>query len=661
MVWNNRVNEKETVICKAVFSFSIRYNTQAMLSLSSKSSRSIKTSLGFLLFVGVVLLVLYFRQPSETGNQLIFGMSAARLSFGGFFAILISFIVYMVFLSFKRPDSIMEYLNRVINSKNRLFASLTTVYGFALLTGGVLLLTLFPAAQGAELILGVILRLGYLILWLFAASIVLGFLFVSLYKETHNLDGILPPLKLVLCFWMFLCVYILLVAYYRMVAFAVFLNGFEFPLLWLGLYYLVWGWVSETRLKIPNKESLNRFLLLAGIFLTVFVLYGHLADWVDWVHKNRFEYWDSLALQFVSGKLYLADGSITNFTTHDLTLHNGKWYVPIPPLPALLLMPVMLFVKPENIFMGDVSMLLGALNAVLVYLILEQLIVRRWVLISRTSHFLLVALFAFGTNHLWVSIMGEVWFVSQVITVTFLALSVLAALRGASPWLIGSFLGIAMMARPNSMMTWPFLFAIAMQIKKDDGTVIDLKQMLSWSFRSALPIGLSIVGLLSYNYIRFEDFLDFGYVSISGDPVIVNNAQRYGIFSPVYIFHNLEVMFLYFPQVQLGTPWVFKPSMEGMSIFLSTPVFVYLFRRYENRWWIFGAWASIFLGFALLVLYHNTGSAQFGYRYILDSILPLMALMSLTLQKKQPWHYYLLLLLSIMINIYGTAWFIKAG
>ncbi len=632
-----------------------------MPHFSRKSSRSILTSLGFLVVVGVALLILFFRQPSEAGSQFLFGLSAARLLSGGIFILLIAGTAFAFFYFRTNSAPMLERVHGFISSPNRLFVALTILYGFVLLTGAAWLLTLLPVVKGAEWILGALSRVSHLVAWLFLAGILLGSSLASLYNESYGLDDIFTPFKRSLWFWIFLCIYMLLVTYYRVAAYASFLNGFATPLLGLGLFFLIWSWVGSTEMQIPNKASVERFFLLAGIFLTVFVLYWHLADWVDWIHKNRFEYWDSLAHQFVNGKLYLLDASAANVTIHDLTLHNGKWYVPVPPLPAILLMPIMLFANPEKIFMGDVSMLMGALNAVLVYLILEQLIIRRWVAFSRTSHFVLVALFAFGTNHLWVSIMGEIWFVSQVVTVTFLALAVWAALRGASPWVIGAFLGIAMLARPNSLMTWPFVFAIAMQIQKENGTVIDLKHLLKWSVQSAVPVGLAIIGLLSYNYLRFEDFMDFGYVTINGAPGIVNNAQRYGIFSSVYILHNLNVMFLYLPQVQLGSPWIFVPSLEGMSIFLSTPVLVYLLRRYENRWWIWGAWASIFFGFALLVMYHNTGAAQFGYRYILDVILPIMALMSLTLQKRQPWHYYLLLLLSILINLYGAAWFVNVG
>jgi hypothetical protein len=61
----------------------------------------------------------------------------------------------------------------------------------------------------------------------------------------------------------------------------------------------------------------------------------------------------------------------------------------------------------------------------------------------------------------------------------------------------------------------------------------------------------------------------------------------------------------------------------------------------------------------LLILYHNTGAHQFGYRYILDAIIPLLAMLAVALEKKIPWHFIFLLLVSIAFNIYGAYWFIN--
>jgi hypothetical protein len=292
-------------------------------------------------------------------------------------------------------------------------------------------------------------------------------------------------------------------------------------------------------------------------------------------------------------------------------------------------------------------------------LILEQLAQRTWIKLSRVDILLLVVLFAFGNPHLWVGIRGRAWFFSQIVTVTFLALAVLATLRSWSPWWVGICLGAAILARPNGILTWPFAFAIMLQVFKETNGGLCWQQIVRWSIKSLLPIGLAVSVLLIYNHARFGNFLDFGYTTLNGDPGILANAQKYGMFSPHFIIANIKAMFFYVPWIQPGSRWPILPSSTGMSIFLVTPPLLYLFHRYEPKWWIIGAWSSVLLNFMLLLLYHNTGAHQFGYRYILDAIVPLFALLAAALGKKAPWHFMLLLMISIIFNLYGTYWFIN--
>jgi hypothetical protein len=422
------------------------------------------------------------------------------------------------------------------------------------------------------------------------------------------------------------------------------------------LFIVLWRVVAVDSLQDARFIArLDEILTYIGLFLIVFFLYAHFAALIGWINKTKYSFWDLLGGQFIQGKLYLEHPPYT----HDLTLYQGKWYVPMPPLPAVLMMPLAYLVGAENISTSYLSMVFSALNGVLMYVVLKQVNARKWINISTTGIFILVALFLFGTPHLWVGISGRAWFVSQIVTVFFLALAIYAALSSWSSWLVGTFIAIAMMARPNSLMTWPFVFAISMQILKENQGRIELKQVIQWGAKTIPPIALAIVGLLLYNYLRFDDFLDFGYATLNGDPTIVYNVQTYGAFSPHFIPMNLQVMFLKLPWIHLGGRWPIEPSGTGMSIFLTTPALVYLFRRYPKQWWVIGAWVAVVFNVALLSLYHNTGAHQFGYRYILDFLVPLIALLAVGLGKKIPWHFVVLVLASIAINLYGANWFMN--
>jgi hypothetical protein len=198
-----------------------------------------------------------------------------------------------------------------------------------------------------------------------------------------------------------------------------------------------------------------------------------------------------------------------------------------------------------------------------------------------------------------------------------------------------------------------------MQIKKEENGEVTLKEAVQWIAKTLPSIGLAIIGLLIYNYLRFENFFDFGYVTVNAGPEIVHNVQTWGTFSAHFIPTNLQVMLFKLPFWNPDGRWLIEPSATGMSIFLTTPALIYLFRRYSKDWWIIGSWTAVFLTVGLLSLYHNTGAHQFGYRYILDFLTPLMVLLAVGFKKKTPWHFQLLVIASIAINLYGAHWFMN--
>jgi hypothetical protein len=414
----------------------------------------------------------------------------------------------------------------------------------------------------------------------------------------------------------------------------------------------------------PKFARQDAILVAASLFMAVFLLYFYIALRIGWVHDVTYAFWDLLAGQFIKGKLYLENPPYS----HDLTFYNGRWYVPMPPLPAILLMPVAYWVKPDDINTSYLSMFFSAINGVLVYLTLRQLAQHKWIELSGRGTFWLIVLFLFGTPHLWLGIDGRGWYVSQILMVLFLALAVYTALRTQSPWWSAAFIGIAMLARPNSLMTWPFVFAISMQALKEKQGGIEWKQAFQWIAKTIPPIAVAIIVQLTYNYLRFEDFMDFGYTTVNAGKEIVNNVKTYGLFSPHFIPGNLFAMFFRMPRINWGATWSgiaggglwpIDPTTDGMSMFVTTPALLYLFRRYPKQWWIFGAWMAVLLNLVFLSFYSNTGAYQFGYRYLLDFIVPLTALLAVGVGRKTPWHYILLVLISIVINVYGAYWYMN--
>ncbi len=78
-------------------------------------------------------------------------------------------------------------------------------------------------------------------------------------------------------------------------------------------------------------------------------------------------------------------------------------------------------------------------------------------------------MFAFGSVHWYIAIIGKMWFMSQIVTITFLAIAVLLTLEKAPAWLCGVSLGLAMVASARIFcLPFPLLFGITVQIMRDE-------------------------------------------------------------------------------------------------------------------------------------------------------------------------------------------------
>ncbi|MBT3189457.1 MAG: hypothetical protein HN736_12060 [Anaerolineae bacterium] len=560
-----------------------------------KEKNIIPISLGVNAIVGMILFVIFVLPRSEPNNQLIFGLSTSRVLIALIFLFLLLFNIGIILLSIFEFGSWQKKLKTKIS--------------------------------------GLIVR--------YNIGIIVTLYAVLIFTATFLLLSI-PPIIRPLSF---------------LEPFSARLSSIIGWLFFSNLLFIILlrAIMSEEESNSQLIARLDQALTVFGLFIIIFFLYAHFAALIGWVGKTKYSFFDLLAEQFIQGKLYIENPPYT----HDLTLYKGNWYAPMPPLPAILMMPLAYFVGAANISTSYLSMVASAINGVLLFLILKELNARKWISLSTRSIFILITLFLFGTPHLWMGISGRGWYFSQILTLLFLALAAYATLRKRSAWLIGALIAIAIMARPTGIMTSSFYFAIAMQIKKEENGEVTLKEAVQWIAKTLPSIGLAIIGLLIYNYLRFENFFDFGYVTVNAGPEIVHNVQTWGTFSAHFIPTNLQVMLFKLPFWNPDGRWLIEPSATGMSIFLTTPALIYLFRRYSKDWWIIGSWTAVFLTVGLLSLYHNTGAHQFGYRYILDFLTPLMVLLAVGFKKKTPWHFQLLVIASIAINLYGAHWFMN--
>lgn len=471
-------------------------------------------------------------------------------------------------------------------------------------------------------------------------------------KKIH-LAEIVTPLRAAIFFVFLTLFYTIAIKAVTQYSWGFRMNHLEEYIFLPAIILLIWAILATYFHEKRWYDKTIYWIRLFTIGIVIFVIYHHASHLINWISTPSKVYWNDLAEAILHGRLYL----INPPDTHDLTLFGGKWYVPNPPLPALIYLPFVALFGNANVNAITFSEIIGAVNVVLVYLILSKASKNGILPIKENGVLLLTGLFALGTPHWLLSMLGRMWYLSQLLTLTFAAIALLLALHSKSPWWIGASLGLAVLSRPNVFTLWPFLFAVAIELNFLPFNFSKWKQMAGWVMRSAVPVILAVAVLLTYNYIRFDNFFDFGYVTINGADFILQAVQKYGMFNFHFIPINLKVMLFTFPKVIFdGSCFTFSNGKEGFSLFLATPALIYIFRRFKKSWISVGAVVSILLSVFMLLMYHNTGAEQYGYRYMLDFALPLWFLLAVGVGEKPTWFFKTLVAISVLMSLVGIVW-----
>ncbi len=153
-------------------------------------------------------------------------------------------------------------------------------------------------------------------------------------------------------------------------------------------------------------------LLIQGRFITETSSYNYFKDMTFSVMKGRLD----------------VDCNESN-KCHDLISYRGRHYLYWPPVSAFVYIPFVLIwgtSTPDSL----INSFLGAVNAFLI-IILAGLFAKRFnIFIRERERVFIVLLWSFGTVHFYMSGLGSVWYVSQVMAQTFLLSSLIFILKG---------------------------------------------------------------------------------------------------------------------------------------------------------------------------------------------------------------------------------------
>lgn len=297
----------------------------------------------------------------------------------------------------------------------------------------------------------------------------------------------------------------------------------------------------------------------------------------------------------------------------ELAVYNGEYFVSFPPFPSILMLPFVLLFG-ENVPSNFVLVL-----TTLACVAFSYECFRRRGTKEKWAAFWAV-FYVMGSNMLSMSAFGGVWYMAQGFNLAFTTAALWALLchrRG----LCLALLACAVGCRPFSICLFfgAWLYFV-MRIRAGQGKQARQKV---WEALRILIIPALIAGFyMYYNYIRFDNVLEFGHTYL---PEF--QEAELGQFDARYIAQNVYNIFC-IPVSFAPDSSLLYPQFDGFMFFLANPFFlvwfVYLIRDILRR--TFGKKQLLitvcFIISLLLLLSHKTfGGWQFGARYTVD-LLP---------------------------------------
>ncbi len=396
-------------------------------------------------------------------------------------------------------------------------------------------------------------------------------------------------------------------------------------------------------MEIPLKKKHEfEIELLFTLLLMLFgyILLHDLLGGTFFAHSD----WDSYTLQALAWREGSA-GLGQNYEWLELAFYNGDWFVSFPPLPSVVMLPLTFLFganTPNNLVMVVYAML----TVTLAYKIL------RFQGTSPASSGFLALFYVLGSNMLWMSTNGGVWFQAQSLNLLLLTWMAYAALMGRRV-LAYALAALAVGCRPFSVVAFLPLFVYFYSFDKSAGKDF-IKTALQQVKCLIIPAFIAFT-YMWYNYIRFQNPLEFGH-----NYLIEFLESPEGQFSLSYVPQNL--FHLFFRPVTLSVDMRLRFTyFDGFMFYIANPLFLLMFIRIvkdsiKKRMSAFkiSLLIATALNIVLLCAHKTLGGWQFGARYTVDmlpyALLYIIADGAWELKR----HEKFIALMGILFNVYGA-------
>lgn len=393
---------------------------------------------------------------------------------------------------------------------------------------------------------------------------------------------------------------------------------------------LAWlrGWAARL---LADRGAIAWMVIVAFVYGGATFVRSQASDWGP-------DHMMILAKDITQGRVDLS--SLT--TINDIVTINGRHYQAMSLLPTV---PYLAFVPFEVLWPFSrwiVSAVIGVLAAWL------ALPVARRYGPGGPATYWLAALGAFGTMLFTLAIEGDFYYLAHLESVLLVFVALIEWHDRRRPWALGLLVGLAALARPTLL-----LMAVPLGLV----LLAEARDRVRAAVEFALPLAAALAITGAFDYVRFGSVLETGYgIAWITPPLEALRSQ--GLFSIVHVPTNLALFIGGGFGVRDAFPWL-VPSTEGQSILLTTPALLVAvsagFRGRLNQM-LWGA--AILTAIPVFLYYGGGGGATYGYRYAMDFIPFLFALVAIALKERFGNLEKVLIGLSVAFVCYGYIWVI---
>ncbi len=331
---------------------------------------------------------------------------------------------------------------------------------------------------------------------------------------------------------------------------------------------------------MQNRKELLGFnkktaLLLLILFTVAFLVYFATGTG----SATPYDYYVRLSDAFLHGRLYLLDNP--SWLNELVPNPSGVgYYMVYPPLPAVLMIPfVAIFGTSLNQTLF--GLFFAAATVIVAYLLSKSVIAKmqQSTPATRQTYVWFAVLLGFGTIFWYLSSIGSVWLIAQVIATFFMMLALYECFNKNRPLIIGLLMGASFWCRLPTALGIFFFAALIIAQQDTKGWIGKFKSALPYLTKLAAGMAVFVLLDFAYNYARFGTVFNVGYWLIPG--VMDEPWFQYGHFSPLYIPANLAPFLLGLPMLTSVAPYVQFP-MSGMAIWFTTPAFFFALSSAER-------------------------------------------------------------------------------